>query len=201
MREVNHRAKNMLGLVQVVAKQTAASSPRDFVERFSDRLRSLAASQDLLVQEDWSGVSLDMLVRSQLAHFEPLIGNRIHFVGPPLKLAATAAQTIGMALHELGTNAGKHGALSGAHGQVTLTWDVADAQEDGTRFVISWKEDGGPTVSVPARRGFGSTVIGEMCRMGLDASVAVEYAPEGLSWHLECPVENALEPRWSRHDK
>jgi PAS domain S-box-containing protein len=201
MREVNHRAKNMLGLVQVVAKQTAASSPRDFVERFSDRLRSLAASQDLLVQEDWSGVALDMLVRSQLAHFESLIGNRIQFVGPPSKLAATAAQTIGMALHELGTNAGKHGALSGAHGQVKLTWGVSEAHEDGPRFTIAWQEDGGPPVSEPARRGFGSTVIGEMCRMGLDASVAVDYAPRGLSWRLECPVENALEPRWSRHDK
>jgi PAS domain S-box-containing protein len=201
MREVNHRAKNMLGLVQVVAKQTAASSPRDFVERFSDRLRSLAASQDLLVEEDWSGVALDMLVRSQLAHFESLIGNRIHFIGPPLKLAATAAQTIGMALHELGTNAGKHGALSGERGQVTLIWGVTDAHEDGPRFEIGWQEDGGPPVSAPARRGFGSTVIGEMCRMGLDASVEVEYAPEGLSWRLECPVENALEQRWLRHDK
>lgn len=201
MREVNHRAKNMLGLVQVVAKQTAASSPHDFVERFSDRLRSLAASQDLLVQEDWNGVALDMLVRSQLAHFEPLIGNRIHFVGPTLKLAATAAQTIGMALHELGTNAGKHGALSSARGQVTLTWGVTDAHEEGPRFTIAWQEDGGPPVLAPVRRGFGSTVIGEMCRMGLDASVVVDYAPKGLSWRLECPVENALEPRWSRHDK
>ncbi len=201
LREVNHRAKNMLGLVQVVAKQTVATSPRDFVERFSDRLRSLAASQDLLVQEDWSGVALDMLVRSQLAHFEQLIGNRIQFVGPPLKLAATAAQTIGMALHELGTNAGKHGALSGEHGRVTLTWNVIDAHEDGPRFTITWLEDGGPPVTAPARRGFGSTVIGEMCRMGLDASVAVDYAPTGLSWHLECPVESALEPRWSRNAK
>ena len=201
MREVNHRAKNMLGLVQVVAKQTAASSPGDFVERFSDRLRSLAASQDLLVQEDWSGVALDMLVRSQLAHFESLIGNRIQFDGPPLKLAATAAQTIGMALHELGTNAGKHGALSGANGHVMLSWGVTDAHQDGPRFTIAWLEDGGPPVAAPARRGFGSTVIGEMCRMGLDASVAVDYAPTGLSWRLDCPVENALEPRWSRHDK
>ena len=201
MREVNHRAKNMLGLVQVVAKQTVAASPGDFVERFSDRLRSLAASQDLLVQEDWGGVALDLLVRSQLAHFEQLIGNRIQFVGPPLKLAATAAQTIGMALHELGTNAGKHGALSGEDGRVTLSWAVTDAHEDGPRFTIAWQEDGGPPVVAPARRGFGSTVIGEMCRMGLDASVAVDYALKGVSWRLECPVECALEPRWSRHDK
>lgn len=201
LREVNHRAKNMLGLVQVVAKQTVAASPGDFVGRFSDRLRSLAASQDLLVQEDWGGVALDLLVRSQLAHFEQLIGNRIQFIGSPLKLAATAAQTIGMALHELATNAGKHGALSGEHGRVTLSWDVTDTYEGRPRFTISWVEDGGPPVSPPARRGFGSTVIGEMCRMGLDASVVVDYAPTGLSWRLDCPVENALEPRWARQDK
>ena len=201
MREVNHRAKNMLGLVQVVAKQTVAASPGDFVNRFSDRLRSLAASQDLLVQEDWGGVALDMLVRSQLAHFEQLIGNRIHFVGPSLKLSATAAQTIGMALHELATNAGKHGALSDENGRVTLYWDVTDAHEEGPRFTISWLEDGGPPVTAPARRGFGSTVIGQMCRMGLDATVDLDYAPTGLSWRLECPVESALEPRWSRKEK
>lgn len=199
MREVNHRAKNMLGLVQVVAKQTAASSPADFVQRFSARLRSLAASQDLLVQEDWGGVALDLLVRSQLAHFEPLIGNRIRFVGPPLKLAAPAAQTIGMALHELSTNAGKHGALSGEAGQVTLSWSVSDAQEGGRRFAISWREDGGPPVTRPLRKGFGSTVIGEMCRMGLDAVVTVDYVPSGLRWSLDCPAANALEPRWNGH--
>ena len=111
MREVNHRSKNMLTLVQAVARQTASKRRGDFFGRFDERIRALAASQDLVVKDDWRGANLDELIRSQLSHFKDLIGIRIILNGPSLFLSASAAQTIGMALHEFGTNAGKYGAL------------------------------------------------------------------------------------------
>ncbi len=120
--EVNHRAKNMLAVVQSVARQTAAASPQDFLERFSERVQALAASQDLLVEAEWRGVRLTELIRKQLAHFKGLIGSRIELRGPSLLLSASAAQTLGMAIHELATNAGKYGALSVSEGRIAIGW-------------------------------------------------------------------------------
>jgi two-component sensor histidine kinase len=117
---VNHRSKNILAVVQAIARQTVATTPHDFIDRFQDRLLALSASQDLLAKNKWKGVHLDKLARSQLAHFNDLIGTRIKMRGPPLLVSASAAQTLGMALHELATNAGKYGALSDDAGRVHL---------------------------------------------------------------------------------
>jgi PAS domain S-box-containing protein len=123
LKEVNHRAKNLLAVVQAVALQTAATSePQRFAEDFSKRLSGLAASHDLLVQSAWRGVELGDLIRSQLSHFAGLIGTRINLTGPQLQITPSAAQAIGMAIHELATNAGKHGALSTATGMVDVSW-------------------------------------------------------------------------------
>jgi PAS domain S-box-containing protein len=191
MSEVNHRAKNMLALVQAIARQTAATDPQDFVERFGERVRALAAGQDLLVKAEWKGADLHELIRSQLAHFSDLIGVRIELKGPPLFISASAAQTIGMALHELATNAGKYGALSNAAGRVEVAWGV---ERDGARrFGISWRETGGPQVTKPCQTGFGSTVIDRMARMSLDADVDLDFAPDGLVWRLQCASGKVLE--------
>jgi two-component sensor histidine kinase len=120
MRESNHRAKNMLGLVQAIARQTAAGQPDDFIERFNERIRALASSQDLLVRNAWQGVDVDELVRAQLAHFADLVGSRIALDGLKLRLNAASAQAIGLALYELATNAGKYGALSVDAGRVDV---------------------------------------------------------------------------------
>jgi two-component sensor histidine kinase len=111
VREVNHRTKNMLSVVHAIANQTATATADDFVERFSERIKALAASQDLLVSSDWQGVEIKDLVRAQLAPFASLIGH-IAMYGPKLRLNAATAQAIGLALHELATNAVKYGALS-----------------------------------------------------------------------------------------
>jgi PAS domain S-box-containing protein len=188
-REMSHRAKNMLSVVDAIAHQTAAGSPEDFIARFSDRLRALSASQDLLVRNDWKGVEIRDLVHAQLAHFADLIGSRIVTDGPRLRLNEASAQAIGLALHELATNAGKYGALSTDRGRVDVGWGLHD-----DAFTVSWTEREGPPASAPSRRGFGATVIGPMAERSVDGEVDLDYATSGVTWRLTCPAANALEP-------
>jgi PAS domain S-box-containing protein len=189
-REVNHRVKNMLNVVGAIAHQTAAKNPQDFVERFSERIQALSASQDLLIRNQWKGVDIQDLVRTQLAHFASLIDSRIAVRGPGLRLKPESAQAIGLALHELATNAGKYGALSNNEGRVDIWWQSA-----ANMFTISWAENEGPPVVAPTRRGFGTTVINTMAKYSVGGEVAIYYAPSGLMWQLTCPATNALEPQ------
>jgi PAS domain S-box-containing protein len=189
MREVNHRAKNMLSVVDAIAHQTATRNPKDFVKRFSERIQALSANQDLLVRNEWNGVGVEDLVCAQLALFADLIGARIRVHGPKLRLRAASAQAIGLALHELATNAGKYGALSTATGRVDVRWGT-----DDDTFAMSWTEREGPPVSAPSRRGFGTIVMEAMTKRSVDGAVDLDYAPSGVTWRLTCPAANALEP-------
>jgi two-component sensor histidine kinase/PAS domain-containing protein len=188
MREMHHRAKNMLSVVDAIAHQTVTRNPDDFVARFSERIQALSANQDLLVRNEWKGVEIKALVNAQLAHFADLIGSRIAADGPQLSLKAVTAQAIGLALHELSTNAGKYGALSTNRGRVDIGWGT-----DGDTFTMSWIESDGPPVSEPTRRGFGSVVMGVLAERSLGGSVNLDYAPAGVQWRLTCPAANALE--------
>jgi len=190
MREINHRAKNMLSVVDAIAHQTATKSPEDFVERFSERIQALSANQDLLVRNEWNGVEIADLVRAQLAHFADLIGSRIAMHGPKLRLSPASAQAIGLALHELATNAGKYGSLSTDTGRVDVSWGT-----DGDTLTMSWTEHEGPPVSAPKRRGFGTIVMEAMAQRSVNGKVDLDYAPSGLTWRLTCPAADALEPR------
>lgn len=188
VREMNHRVKNILGVVDAVAHQTTAMKPEDFAERFSERIRALSANQDLLFRNEWKGVDVEDLVHAQLSHFADLIGSRIALRGPKLRLKAAGAQAIGLALHELATNAGKYGALLADTGRVDVSW-AADADT----LTMSWTEHEGPPVPVPKRSGFGTTVMKAMAEHSLDGAVQLDYAPSGLTWRLTCPATNALE--------
>jgi PAS domain S-box-containing protein len=188
MSEINHRAKNMLSVVHAIAHQTAAKNPDDFLERFSDRIQALAANQDVLIRNEWRGVEVEDLVCVQLAPFADLIGSRIIAHGPKLRLNAAAAQAIGLALHELATNAGKYGAVSTEKGRVDIDW-----QNEGNTFTIGWTERDGPAVSGPKRRGFGTIVMEGMTERSVDGAVDLHYPPSGLIWRLTCPAANALE--------
>jgi PAS domain S-box-containing protein len=188
MREINHRAKNMLSVVDAIAHQTATRAPEDFIERFSQRIQALAANQDLLVGNEWNGVEIEDLVCAQLALFADLVGSRIAVHGPKLRLKAVSAQAVGLALHELATNAGKYGALSTNTGRADISWAI-----DGNNFTMSWIEREGPLVSAPKRRGFGTIVMEAMAERSVDGAVELDYAPSGLTWRLICPAANALE--------
>jgi len=192
MREINHRAKNMLSVVDAIAHQTIAKNPDDFIERFSERIQALSANQDLLVRNEWNGVEIRDLVHAQLAHFAGLIGSRIAVHGPELRLNAASAQAIGLALHELATNAGKYGALSTDTGRVDVRWGT-----EGDTLTMSWTESRGPPVSAPKRRGFGTIVMETMAERSVGGTVDLDYAPSGLTWRLTCPATNVVET-WER---
>jgi PAS domain S-box-containing protein len=189
MREANHRVKNLLSLVQAIARQITAGNVEGFIGRFTERIQALAANQDLLGRDERQAADLEDLVRAHLAHFADLVGSRITVHGSKLHLNATAAQAIGLALHELATNAGKYGALSTDAGRVDVGWRL-----DGDALTMSWTERDGPPVRLPERRGFGTTVIDAMARQALGGEVQLDYARSGLEWHLTCPRANALEP-------
>ncbi len=189
MREINHRAKNMLSVVAAIAHQTAARNPGDFIARFSERIQALSANLDLLVRNEWKGVEMEDLARAQLASFAGLIGSRIVVCGDKLRLNAASAQAVGLALHELATNAGKYGALSKDTGRLEIGWWT-----EGETLTMIWTEHGGPSVPAPRRRGFGTVVMQEMAERSMDGKVDLEYAPSGVTWRLTCPAANALEP-------
>ena len=191
LREVTHRSKNLLSVVQAIVRQTARTETRDdFVERFSERIRGLAASQDLLVGNKWKGVLILDLIRSQLSHFKDALGSRVRLAGPEIELNASAAQTIGMAVHELATNACKYGALSNETGHVLVDWSLRG--EDNAVFSIGWSEREGPPVIRTNRKGFGQTVLLRLAEDALDAEVRLDYDPAGVQWRLRCPAENTL---------
>jgi PAS domain S-box-containing protein len=188
MREVSHRARNMLCLAQSIARQTSARDLDDFIERFTERIQALAANQDLLVRNEWQGVDVEDLVRAQLAHFADLLGSRITVHGPTVRLNAAAAQAIGLALHELATNASKFGALSVDAGRVNVCWGL-----DADVFAMSWTEGDGPPVSPPKRRGFGTTVMDLMVKQTVNGEVQIYYKPSGVVWNLTCSAATALD--------
>lgn len=193
MQEVSHRAKNVLGVVQAIARATLGDDEREVARKFEQRIQALAANYSLLVRHQWQGVDLDELVRSQLAHFGDLLDNRITLKGPPVAITAAASQTLAMALHELATNAAKYGALSTPDGRVEIAWCV---QRDGagqSRFSMSWRETGGPEVTPPLQTGFGSTVINDMVRMNLGAEVQSDFAPTGLAWEINTSGDRCIE--------
>ena len=189
MRELTHRSKNLLTVIQAIMRQTASnsSSVADFEARFSARLQSLAGSHDLLVREDWQGASMGELARSQLGHYIDRVGSQIELSGEPMRVPPDAAQYIGMAMHELATNAAKYGALSSPDGKVRISWHVTRAPDGTPMCHLSWEESGGPPVVRPSARGFGRVVIERTVARALHGEVSIDYAPSGLRWAVEFP--------------
>ncbi len=187
LREVNHRSKNMLAVVQAVARQTArlAATPDLFIEGFMARLAAIGSSHDLLVSRDWRGVQIADLTKSQFSHLDPEQRGRISISGDYLEINPRAAEAYGLALHELSTNAVKYGALSSGAGAVELCFRL---EQDKRKYVLTWRESGGPGVEAPPRAGFGSTVLTRMAPMAIQGESALDYPPEGLVYRLSAPL-------------
>lgn len=193
MHEMSHRSKNLLSVIQAMAQQTARLSPSvdTFLERFFARIQGLASSQDLLVNQNWSGALLDELVRHQLQAFAASDLGRFDISGPPLLVNPDAAQSIGLALHELATNASKYGSLSVPKGRVEVTWKLEPAQ-GVARFRMSWRELGGPRVNAPERSGFGRVLIERLTSEKLNATVLLTFARAGVVWTLDAAAEDVV---------
>jgi two-component sensor histidine kinase/PAS domain-containing protein len=194
MHEISHRSKNLLMVIQSIARRTArtAGSMEEFERRFERRLQGLAASHDVLVSKNWQGAPLADLVRQQMLPFAGVQSSRLELAGPDVVLTAEAAQALGLALHELATNAIKYGALSAPSGKVRVSWSFDGETSAPRALLLNWIEQGGPQVTPPERRGFGHVVIGEMVERSLNGKVAMEFAAEGLNWSVSIPATNLV---------
>jgi PAS domain S-box-containing protein len=196
LRELTHRSKNLLAVIQAMARQTAhhAGSVEGFLTQFGARLQALAASHDLLVRESWHGASLNELIRSQLAGYLDRSAPQVSIEGPPIALKPEAAQNLGLALHELAVNAAKFGALSVPTGRVSITWSQPE-RTIGSAIAIEWREQLGPKVKGRRKKGFGSMVIERNLARALDAEVNLEFDPDGLRCHIVIPASQVLAAR------
>jgi two-component system, chemotaxis family, CheB/CheR fusion protein len=193
MKELQHRTNNLFTIIQAMARQTARKSASfsDFEEQFGARVQALAESNALLVDQDWKGVSLDKLIETQLAPFIGIDSMRIETAGPPVTMAAGTVQTLGLALHELATNASKYGALSAPGGKIILSWGFEKGSGTPDSFWMEWHEQGGPPVKPATRKGFGRFVIDQMVTRALSATVNTDFAVDGLRWSLQMPASEA----------
>ncbi len=186
MREVAHRSKNQLTVIQSMLNQSvhSAESVADFAESFRKRIAGLARSTDLMIANAAQGVDFRELAQNQLQPFTPDDPKRVVLSGPPLRLDTESAQTLGMALHELATNATKYGALANTSGVVKLSWSLSDQG-----IAIRWREEGadiGPQIA-PARKGFGTLVLERMLGMALKAKLERIMHPDGIEWRIDIP--------------
>jgi two-component sensor histidine kinase len=195
MREITHRSKNLLAVIQAMARQTArhAGSIETFLEQFGARLQALATSHDLLVSESWHGASLHDLVRLQLGPYLEREGSRISFEGPRIILKPEAAQSLGLALYELVSNASRHGALATPKGQVSITWRRQPAAE-GAGVELMWKETAEQKIGPPGRRGFGTLVIERHLAKSLDAEVELSFPESGATCRVQVPLVQFVAP-------
>lgn len=191
--EVIHRAKNMLGIVSAIQRQTARreTTLEGFLAAFEARIQSLSKSTDLLVGSAWTTVSLSQLVDRHLEPFVEIGDGRIEVLGPDIDLRPQCVQTIGMALHELATNSVKHGALrTGGGGKVGIRWSL-DSSDSHPALCLSWAETG-VEVNLPdtESRGFGSTVLANLASSMLAAETRYDIDADGVSWSIRVPDEH-----------
>jgi two-component sensor histidine kinase/PAS domain-containing protein len=194
MHELSHRSKNLLAVIQSISRRTARTTTtmEEFESRFGRRLQGLAASHDVLVRNSWQGAPLADLMRQQLMPFLDIQSARVELTGPDIVVTAEATQAIGLAIHELATNAIKYGALSVPAGKVKISWAFNGESLASRELLLKWVEQGGPSVVPPSRNGFGHLVIGEMIERSLNAKVALEFAAHGLEWSVSIPATNLV---------
>jgi PAS domain S-box-containing protein len=191
MREVNHRVKNQFAVILSMIRETSRHSidPIDFEARVRDRIMALSRSHDLLVTSEWAGASLVELIQEHLKPFGH--EQQVSLSGPLLEMHPNIVQHFGMALHELGTNSAKYGALSGSAGRVTISWQIAKNIAGAQEFSFTWDETSVPHSAAPeieARKGFGSVVLQRVAPQALGGSAVLERSPGHMRWSLVAPA-------------
>jgi two-component sensor histidine kinase/PAS domain-containing protein len=203
MREVTHRSKNLLAVLQGVVRQTARRTRNldEFIAKFTARLQSIASSHDLLVNDDWSGTSIVRLFRSQLGVFSEIEAGRVTLNGPDILINSVAVQNLGLAIHELATNAVKYGALSSSKGMVDVSWAIvtlaerSNAQPAGEYLHLTWRETAGPSVPSLNEGGFGRTLLERVVGQALGGRVTLDFAHAGLVCSMMLPVTRVMAKR------
>jgi two-component sensor histidine kinase len=188
-REAEHRAKNVLASVQATVHLSQSDTPAGLKAAIEGRIQALANVHALFVQSRWTGADLRDLVTQELSPYSQNEGTRTRIDGPSVLLEPDAAQSVAVILHELATNAAKYGALSAPQGRVQVEWSRA---ADG-RLVLRWTETGGPLISAPTRKGFGSRVMEAMIR-GQKGEVRFDWRGEGLACEIAFPTARAVPP-------
>jgi PAS domain S-box-containing protein len=188
MKELNHRVKNNLAVVQAIVSQTfRMSKPSEAFDRIQARLMAIARTHDFLNQSNWGGVSLTALLKGELEPYGAFDGSRITLDGEPVTLDSKTALALGLILHELATNAAKYGSLSTGEGRLMVSWRRIK-KDEGEDLAMSWIEAGGPPVRAPRRTGFGSRLIDGSARGNLNGSVEFSYGRQGLRCMLQFPL-------------
>jgi len=189
MNELNHRLKNTLSTVQAIIARTlrGAASLDEAREALTARIMALSRAQNLLTCQSWEGTELSSVVREALEPFADPAGSRISVAGPSVPLGPRAALAFALALHELATNAAKHGAFSTNAGSVKIEWTKGSGPS--ADFQFQWRERGGPPVSPPSRVGFGTHLIERGLAAELEANVELDYAPGGLVFSLSSALD------------
>jgi len=188
-REVDHRAKNAMAIVQSIVRLTKAESIAEYASVIEGRIKALSRAHALLSDSRWQGAEMAKLVEEELAPYRSGHHDRIRIAGPKVVLEPTTAQTLALALHELSTNAVKYGSLSQASGRLELDWTLLPEE-----IVVTWRESGGPPVHKPKQTGFGAKIITSSIERQLEGKVSFDWRPEGLFCELRAPRRQSSEP-------
>jgi len=192
---LSHRVKNVLASVQSLAMETLRTAPtlEAFREAFIARLMALSSTHGLLVEREWRDAGLRDVLEAELAPYQNAGQTNRTVTGQNLRLTPKMALALGMAFHELATNAAKFGALSVPTGHIDIAWSEQSGT-GGRRLHLTWVERGGPRVTPPVHKGFGSRLIEDGLAYELDGEVQVEYKPEGIRCTVDVPIDATAEP-------
>ena len=202
VREVDHRARNALAVVQSIVRLTRAESKEAYIAAVEGRITALSRAHVLLSESRWQGANLSRLLNEELAPYRRNELERIVTNGPAVFLAPATAQILALTLHELATNAAKYGALSSTVGRVRLSWQVGPGQLE-----LQWVETGGRPVQPPHSEGYGTRVISASVERHLDGCATFDWHPEGLRFTMSIPLgektiqpESASRGRWTTEE-
>jgi two-component sensor histidine kinase len=182
--ELGHRVKNTLANVLAIAQQTFRTSDERERIAFEGRILALAQTHNRLAEASWSGVNLEIMLRDEFATLGSDMDRTVHLAGPPVMLIPRVAVILGVAFHELATNAVRHGALSAKSGKVNVSWKVKD-----DTLATSWVESDGPTVREPKHVGFGRTLLERVLRSDLNSDVSLRFLPGGVTCEISASLK------------